>query len=82
MIGWIILAIYIVGIPCWIWFEKKFWPFEEGDYHIEFDGAHEITPEVWKCDVCARAGLWPLCIAVFVVMSPIILIDKLFDSIG
>lgn len=79
MIGWIFLAVYIIGIPCWVWFEKKFFPFHEEDYHIEYDGAHEITPEVWKCDVCARASIWPLVIAFFVAMLPIILLDKLFD---
>ena len=79
MIGWTLLAIYIVGIPVWIWAEKKFAPFEEGDYTIEFDGAHEITPDIWKSRVCARAALWPICIAVIVALFPIVLIDKIFE---
>ena len=77
--GWFILFLYILGIPCWIWIEKKYFPFREGDYHIEFDGAHEITPDIWKTEVCARAGLWPLCVLFIIVLSPISVIDKLFD---
>jgi len=81
MIGWILLAVYIVGIPIWIWAEKRFAPFQEGDYTIEFDGAHEITPEIWKCNVCACAAIWPLCVAFMVALLPYILIDKIFDKI-
>lgn len=79
MIGWILLTVYIVGIPCWIWIEKRFFPWKEGDYTIDFDGAHEITPEVWQCDVCARAGLWPLVLAFIIVLLPFKLIDILFE---
>lgn len=81
MIGWILIAVYIIGIPCWIWMEKRFSPFQEGDYTIEYDGAHEITPEVWRCDVCTRAGLWPLCIVAIVVLLPVVVIDKLFEKL-
>lgn len=81
MIGWILLAVYIIGIPCWIRMEKRFLPFREGDYHIEFDGAHEITPEVWRRDVCARAGVWPLCVAVIIALLLVIVIDRLFDKL-
>lgn len=79
MIGWILLAVYIVGIPIWICAEKRFAPFQEGDYTIEFDGAHEITPEIWQCDVEARAALWPICVAVIIVLLPLKLIDIIFD---
>lgn len=81
MYGWILLAIYIIGIPIWIFVEKKFFPFKDGDYTIEFDGAHEITPEIWQCDVEARAGLWPLCLAIIIILFPCKLIDIIFEKL-
>lgn len=81
MCGWVLLAIYIIGIPIWIFVEKKFFPFEEGNYKIEFDGAHEITPEVWKCDVEARAVIWPLCLVVIIMLLPCKLIDIIFEML-
>lgn len=81
MIGWIILAIYILIIPLWIWIEKRFFPFKEGDYTIEFDGAHEITPEIWQCDVEARAALWPICVAVIIVLLPFKLLNVIFEKL-
>lgn len=79
MFGLVLLAIYIIGIPIWIFVEKKFFPFKDGDYTIEFDGAHEITPEMWKCDVEARAALWPFCLAVIIMLIPFRLIDTIFE---
>lgn len=81
MIGWILLAVYFIGIPCWIWMEKRVSPFKEGDYTIEYDEAHEITPEVWRYEVCAHASLWPLCIVAIVVLLPVVAIDKLFEKL-
>ena len=81
MIGWIILVIYILVIPLWIWVEKRFFPFEEGDYHIDFDGAHEITPEIWQCDVETRAALWPICVAFIIVLLPFKLLDIIFERL-
>lgn len=81
MIIWILLAVYVLGVPCWIWMEKRFLPFQEGDYTIDFDGAHEITPEMWKSNVCARAFIWPVCIAFAVILLPVVAIDKLFDKL-
>ena len=81
MIGWIILVIYILIIPLWMWMEKRFFPFKEGDYTIEFDGAHEITPEMWQCDVETRAMLWPLCLVVIIILLPFKLIDIIFEKL-
>ena len=81
MVGWILLAVYLVGIPVSIWVEKRFFPFEEGDYHIEFDGAHEITPELWKSEVITRAVIWPLVIAFALALIPICLLNTIFDLI-
>lgn len=81
MYGWILLAIYIVGIPIWIFVEKRFFPFKDGDYTVDFDGAHKITPEMWKCYVEARAVLWPLCLAIIIILLPCMLIDIIFEKL-
>lgn len=81
MTGWILLVVYILGIPCWIWMEKRFFPFQKGDYTLDYDRVDEITPEVWKYHVCARASFWPLCLAVVIILLPVVIIDKLFDKL-
>ena len=79
MIGWILLAVYVLGIPLWMWIEKKFFPFKEGEYTIDFDCIQEITPEMWKNNVIARSVIWPLCVTVGIVLFPFWLLDKIFD---
>lgn len=81
MIEWILLVVYILGIPCSIWIEKRFFPFQKGGYTIEFDGVHEITKEVWKCNVCARGFLWPVYVAFIIVLLPLVAVDRLFEKL-
>lgn len=81
MIELILLAVYILGIPYWIWMEKRFFPFQEGDCAFDFCEIYEITLETWRCDVCTRAFLWPLCVAFIIIILPIIVINKLFDKL-
>lgn len=52
----ILIVIYIIGVIIWMKIEKKYFPYEKGDYTIEFDGAHKITPEIYNCNVQARVG--------------------------
>lgn len=61
--------------------EKRFFPWEEGDYTIEFDGAHEITPELWRIEVGARAILWPLCLAAIIILFPFKLLDIIIEKL-
>ena len=81
MIGIILSIVYILGILCHIWIEKKFFPFEEGDYELDWDGPHEETEEMWKAKVCTRALLWPIVLAFVVVMLPIVIVDIIIDKI-
>lgn len=81
MTGLIILVVYILGVPAWMWIEKIFFPYKEGDYTIDYDGAHEITPEIWKCDAEARACIWPICLAAIITILPIVLFDKIFEKL-
>ena len=81
MLGWILLAVYVIGIPIWMWVEKKFFPFEEGEYRIEFDGPHEVTPELWQIEVISRSFMWPIVLAFIIIIFPMRLADKLFEKI-
>lgn len=78
----ILLSVYIIGIPIWMLVEKKWLPYEEGEYTIEFDGAHEITPEMHRDNAIARSVIWPFCLAALVLLSPIVLLNKLAEKCG
>lgn len=62
---------YIVGIIVWMRVEKKFFPYEEGEYTIEFDGAHEITEEMHNVKAIERSIIWPICLSFILVFLPI-----------
>lgn len=81
MLPIILIAIYIVGIIVWMKIEKKYFPYEEGDYTIEFDGAHEITPEIYDSNVQARAIIWPLCLCLIIVLLPFKLINIIYNKL-
>ena len=74
-----LLVAYIVGIFVWMLVEKRFFPYEEGEYTIEFDGAHEITPDMHKDRSICRSILWPLCLAFIIVMLPLVALEKIYD---
>lgn len=78
--SWLIfIAVYAIGIPCWVAFEKRAFPYEDGDYTIDCDGAREVTRDMWKDDVKCRAVVWPVCAAFLAILLPFMLLDILFD---
>ena len=72
---------YIVGIIVWMRFEKKFFPYEEGEYTIEFDGAHEITEEMHNDRAIERSIIWPICLSLILVLLPFRALIWLFEKI-
>ena len=80
--GIILLSIYIIGVPIWMFIEKKYIPYQEGEYTIEFDRAYEVTPEMHKTDAIARSVMWPLCAAFVIVLLPVVLLEALYEKIG
>ncbi len=75
-----LLILYVIGVPCWVWFEKKFLPWNDGDYCFDDNGeVYEETREMWMDEVCARAILWPLCLCAIIIMIPFMLVEKIFD---
>ena len=81
MMETLLIAGYIVGIVVWMKIEKKYFPYEEGEYTMEYDGAHEITEEMHNNRSIERSILWPLCVSVILVFLPIKAIIWLFDKI-
>ena len=61
---------YIVGIVVWMRVEKRFFPYEDGEYTIEFDGAHEITEEIHNDRAIGRSIIWPFCLFAILLLLP------------
>lgn len=81
MLAIILIVIYIVGIIVWMKIEKKYFPYEEGEYTIEFDGANEITPEMHDDNVKARTILWPLFLFFIIGLIPFKLINIIYHRL-
>lgn len=81
MLAIILIAIYIIGVIIWMKIEKKYFPYEEGEYTIEFDGAHEITPEIHDDNAICRSILWPLFLVIIIVLFPIVLIQMIYHKL-
>ena len=61
--------------------EDKYFPYKEGDYTIEFDGAHKITPEIHEGNIMCRSTLWPLMLTIILALLPIVLIHKIYNKL-
>lgn len=73
------MILYVIGIPCWVWLEKKFLPWNDGDYCFDDNGeAYEEIREMWRDEVCTRAILWPLYLCAIIIMIPFMLVEKKF----
>lgn len=81
MLPIILIVIYIIGVILWMKIEKKYFPYKEGEYKIEFDGAHEVTPEIHDGDSICRSVLWPLCLAVIIALLPMRLLIIIFEKL-
>lgn len=81
----IYLIIYIVGVIIASFVIPKMLPYKEDMWRIEYCGVHKITKNEHFCDHIARILIWPLLVAVFIILLPIAvvsnLIEKLFEKI-
>lgn len=80
MTWFLYIMIYILGAIIWYLIEKKFFPYEEGYYKIEFDGAHEQTIDMQRDDRMARCILWPLTAGFMLTILPIVLLTRVFKK--
>lgn len=81
----IYLIIYIVGVIIASFVIPKMFPYKENMWRIECYGVHEITQDEHFCDNITRVLIWPLLVAVFILLLPIAvvsnLIEKLFEKL-
>lgn len=81
----IYLIIYIGGVIIASFVIPKMLPYKENMWRIEYYGTHEITQNEHFCDNIARILIWPLLVAVFIILHPIAvvsnIIEKLFEKL-
>lgn len=81
----IYLIIYIVGVIIASFVIPKMLPYKENMWRIEYYGVHKITRNEHFCDNILRILIWPLLVAVFIILLPIVvvsnLIEKLFEKL-
>ena len=79
--GILLTVLYIVGIFIWMLIEKKFFPYEEEEYTIEWWGVEEITEDIHNGRAILRSALWPLCLVFIIIMIPVVLLSKIFEKL-
>ena len=80
-VGMILLIIYVIGIIISLFIFKKYLPYEEGEYTIEFDGAYPVTKDMHDNDNILRAIIWPLIVAFLIAFSPIMILKYLYNKL-
>lgn len=73
------LIIYFVGVILAAIVMPKLFPYQEGDWELFGGEAHLIDEEQHKSNNAARVMLWPLCLAVLVILLPIKLLYSFCD---
>lgn len=77
----IYLIIYIVGVIIASFVIPKMLPYKGNMWRIEYYGVHEITKNEHFCDNIARILIWPLLVAVFIILFPIAAVSNLIEKI-
>jgi hypothetical protein len=77
----ILLITYVIGIIISLFIFKKYLPYEEGEYTIEFDGVHPVTKDMHDVDNVMRAIIWPLIVCFLIAMSPMIILRYLYGKL-
>lgn len=77
----IYLIIYIVGVIVAAFVIPKMLPYKGNMWRIEYYGVHEITKNEHLCDNIARILIWPLLVAVFIILFPIAAVSNLIEKI-
>lgn len=74
------IAVYAIGFVAWYFIERRFFPYEEGAFSIDFDGPHEQTIDMQRDDRLMHCILWPLFACVFIVLGPLALLTRIFEK--
>ena len=82
MMGLIILSIYILGIVISALVFPKLFPYEEGEWEIICGEAMPIDEDEHKMNVATMCFIWPLILALILVIAlPVKLIEYLSSKI-
>lgn len=77
----IYLIIYIVGVIIASFIIPKILPYEEGMWRCEISGVRLISEDDHRLDNIARILIWPLLVAVVIILFPIVVISNLIEKI-
>lgn len=77
----IYLIIYIVGVIIASFIIPKMLPYEEGMWRCEISGVRQISEDEHFLDNIARILIWPLFVAVAIILFPIVVISNLVEKI-
>lgn len=77
----IYLIIYIVGVIIASFIIPKAFPYREDSYEIGFNYTLKITEDRHKADNVRRVLIWPLVVAVVIILFPIMVISNLIEKI-
>lgn len=77
----ILLIIYVIGVIIFLLVFKKYLPYKEGEYRIDFDGAFPVTEDMHNDDNILRAIIWPLIVALLIALSPIVILKYLYNKL-
>ena len=72
----IYLIIYIVGVIIASFVIPKMLPYKEGMWRCEISGVRQISEDEHSLDNIARILIWPLLVAVAIILFPIAFISK------
>lgn len=79
--GIILLIIYVIGVIIFLFVFKKYLPYKEGEYRLEFYGMHPVTEDMHDDDNIVRAVTWPIIVALLISLSPIVLLKHLYNKL-
>lgn len=77
----IYLIIYIVGVIIASFVIPKMLPYKEGMWRCEISGVRQISEDEHFLDNIARILIWPLFVAVAIILFPIMVISNLVEKI-
>lgn len=77
----IYLIIYIVGVIIASFIIPKMLPYKDGMWRCEFSGVRQISEDEHFLDNIARILIWPLFVAVAIILFPIMVISNLAEKL-
>ena len=80
--GWILLAIYIIGIFICAWLFPRIFPYQEGYWEYDCGEFFPVDEDLHKIHIEETVILWPIVLVFCIFLLPMKLITKLVDKYG